>query len=174
MDTKELNTAVGTGISRRQLLGMAGVAGAGIVLAGTLGGCGSNNNLNIDTDYLPLGSVVKIKGDENNSIYRMIVCRRPIASKIKNSDGQWESASDKPIYDYGGIIWTIGFVSDLSDHTYTGEVVMFQRSDIEEVKFVGWQDDQEKEANKALTEGMNTTKTSPELLYDLGQKLLTK
>ena len=45
MDTKELNTTVEAGISRRQLLGMAGVAGAGIVLAGTLGGCGSNKTI---------------------------------------------------------------------------------------------------------------------------------
>ena len=166
-------TTANSGFSRRQFIGMGAMAGAGVVLASALSGC-SSNDLNLDTDYLPMGSVVKIAGDEEKSLYRMIIARRPIVSKYKDENGEWHSMADKPIFDYAGLIWTIGPVSDLSDHLLTGEIVCFQRSDITEVAFVGWQNDQEKEANAALSAGMNTTKTSPELLYDLGQKLLTK
>lgn len=173
--TNELAVREKTGVSRRQFIGLASLAGAGVVLAGSLTGCASDNKLNLDTDYLPLGSVVKISGDAENSAYRMIVARRPIVSKYyDNTTKSWKSAADKPIYDYAGLTWPLGFISDLSDHAYTSELVLFQHSEITEVPFVGWQNDQEKDANKALSAAMNSTKTSPEILYDLGQSLLSK
>jgi len=80
-------------------------------------------------EFYPLGTVVRLKGDEG---YLMITGR--------------VTGTEDTLYDYSGVIFPIGVQG--SDYYF------FDADDIEEVSFVGFQDAREIAFNKSLVEGI--------------------
>ena len=80
-------------------------------------------------DFYPLGTVVRLKSDEG---YLMIVGRVV-------SDGEG-------LYDYAGCIFPLGVQGE--------EYFMFDNEDIEEVTFVGYQDERELVFRRALMDSL--------------------
>jgi len=80
-------------------------------------------------EFYPLGTVVRLKGDEG---YLMIT-------------GRVTGTGDQ-LFDYSGVIFPIGVQGQ--------EYYFFDADDIEEVTFIGFQDAREIAFNKALVEGI--------------------
>lgn len=155
-------------MGRRTFLKAAAAGAAGIVAAGTLVGCSGGQDIDPAKDWLPLGSVVRLTSGEGTDICYMIATRRPRASRTTVQDRDVEL--DKGAYDYAGIVWPIGFLSDLSEHAYTGELMGFRKDMISEVLFVGYQDDLEERA-KGLLDSASDGQVADEILSDLYNEL---
>ena len=85
-----------------------------------------------ESKYLPLGSIVKLKGGE----LKVMV----ISYLIFPKKGQ-----KKKVFDYGGCIYPTGVID--TDH-----MIGFNHDDIENVCFLGFKDEEQERMNKALLE----------------------
>lgn len=155
-------------IERRTLLKAAaiGVAGAaGAAALGSLTGCsGSSSDLDPQEDWLPLGTVVQTTDCVDTDVKYMIVARKPRISAVTVND---KSVSvDAGMYDYAVAVWPIGFLSDLSQKAYTGELKAIKKESISEVLFVGYQDDMESQASSLLDDADDSA-VADEILSDM-------
>lgn len=112
------------------------------VIIAVLAGCSKeevpkDNMENYDLEYysqkdifLPLGSVVKV---EDGTVFMIIGYCKSITNQGTH------------VFDYQGVYYPEG---DLSD----GQVYLFDKSDIKELKFVGYDTDESKEFIKSLVE----------------------
>lgn len=110
-----------------------------------------NNNVNID--FLPVGSVVIIKGN----IRKMMVIARGVMTKI---EGQML------FFDYGAVLYPDGLIND--------KIIYFNHQDIHSVVFKGFEDDDEKLMKENINDWIkksNITKGNP---YDINTKLQNK
>lgn len=96
--------------------------------------------------YLPIGSVVMLKGGEKKVM---------IVSYLIFSTGK---SKTKTMYDYGGCVYPEGIIDSRVG-------VGFNHSDIAEILHVGYEDDEEKEMSKLLKE--NAEKVKEEYLKTL-------
>ena len=85
---------------------------------------------------LPIGSVVLLKGGTK----RVMVIG--FAPKVANTEGKNQKYD---IWDYSGCIYPEGLLS-------SDQILVFDHSQISEVFSVGYEDDEEKEFKKNLTE----------------------
>jgi len=92
----------------------------------------TENNDNI----LPIGSVVLLKGGTKKV---MIIGFYP------NAEFEDEGGEKKALWDYSGCIYPEGLLS-------SEEILVFDHSQIVEVFYLGFKDDEEKEFNKKLIE----------------------
>lgn len=84
-------------------------------------------------DFLPLGSVVKIRG----SLRKTMIIARGLMTII----------GEKALFfDYGGVIYPEGLVGD--------QLLYFNHEDIEEVIFKGYEDEENKQVLKNLDNWM--------------------
>ena len=95
-----------------------------------------------DNYLLPIGSVVLLKG----GVKKVMVIG--FAPKIANVEEKRED-----IWDYSGCVYPEGLLA-------SDQVLVFDHSQIVEVINIGYQDDEEKEFKKKLTEYMNENKKS--------------
>lgn len=154
-------------IERRTLLkaaaiGVAGVAGA--TALGTLTGCSSGNGLDPQEDWLPLGTVVQTTDCVDTDVKYMIVARKPKISAVTVNDKS--VTVDAGMYDYAVAVWPIGFLSDLSQKAYTGELKAIKKESISEVLFLGYQDTMEDRASELLGNADDAA-TADEILSDI-------
>ena len=92
------------------------------------------------TNYIPLGSVVYLKG----GIKKLLIVARAI--KVNNNGNQY-------FFDYGGVLYPEGITGD--------QMAYFNHEDVGSVFFRGCDD----EENKGMTEAINKYVTSqPDLL----------
>ena len=92
------------------------------------------------TDYVPLGSVVYLKG----GIKKLLVVARAI--NVANDGKQF-------FFDYGGVLYPEGITGD--------QMAYFNHDDVESVFFRGCDD----EENKGMTEAINRfVESHPEIL----------
>ena len=89
--------------------------------------------------FLPLGSIVKLKGSNS----KVMITGFAVISKITGSE----------VYDYTGCIYPDGFVS-------YDTALMFNHSQIEEVYYKGFESDESREFNKNLLESYDDIKNS--------------
>ena len=103
---------------------------------------GAGVNVNVEElEYLPVGSVVRLEGGKVNVV---IVARALI---VNDAYGQ-------PVYfDYGAFIYPHGLVD--------GNMAYFQRDTIEEVLFVGYIDEDEKQIVQQLIQFEEANKDIP-------------
>lgn len=78
--------------------------------------------------FLPLGSVVRLKGAER----RVMICGRL----------QQDAATDA-LYDYSACLYPMGFLG-------ADQMILFNAGDIEEVTFIGSQDEEELKFRKYM------------------------
>lgn len=153
-------------IERRTLLKAAAMGATGLALAPALGaltGC-SGNDLDPQTDWLPLGTVIKTKDSADTDLEFMIVARKPrISSMILNGK---TTNLDAGAIDYACVLWPVGFLSDLSQKTYTGELKVITKEEISEVLYPGYQDDLESQASN-LYDAAEDSSTADEVLSDI-------
>lgn len=88
---------------------------------------------------LPIGSVVLLKGGTKKT---MIIGFAP--KVISEEDGKQR----EDVWDYSGCIYPEGLLS-------SDQVLVFDHTQISEIVNVGYQDDEEKEFKKKLTEFLN-------------------
>lgn len=83
--------------------------------------------------YLPVGSVVLLKGDTKKMM---------IIGFCTSSD------DDQKQYDYSGCMYPEGLIS-------SDEIYLFDHDQIGEINFIGYETDEEKEFKKNLIEALN-------------------
>lgn len=143
------------GVTRRAAIGMAAAGAAAAALG--LAGCTLPWDKGGDqhSGYLPLGSVVMTSELAEAGIKLMIVSRRPLSDLP-------EGRTDP--YDYAGMLWPIGRISNVSEPAWKGEIHLFDEEDIAEVLFKGYVDEDEERARTLLNAA--TTGTSAYILSD--------
>lgn len=99
--------------------------------------------------FLPLGTVVKLKG----SIRKVIVVARGLLTIVDN----------KAMYfDYGGALYPEGILGD--------QIMYFNHDGIEEIVFKGYENDEDKEMVKKLQEWMEHSDAEKGSPYDINKK----
>ena len=121
--------------------------------------------------YLPLGSVVTLKGSEDLDLRFMIVSRRPDVTSVANDDGT-RSAIDF-VYDYAGVQWPLGFVTDLTLQAQGAECIAFNREDIVRIDFVGCTAGREAEAAEMLNAAYGTMDTCATVLMPMQSDIVS-
>ena len=161
-----------TSLTRRAALGV-GAVGAATLLAGCTSGSNKASSSSatsssssvpsksfeeLTSTYLPLGSVVQLKGFADHVAF-VIVARRPAV----------DSEDEGYVPDYAGVFYPFGFFSFTKERQedLESEVIIFDTSDIEAVLHIGMQDPMEKEAVAELEQGKGTDQTSATLLLPL-------
>lgn len=153
-------------ITRRQVLAGAGVLAAGAMLTG-LAGCSGKPDWDGES-YLPIGSVVKLKGFEESQLSHVVIARRPKLSTAYSYDDSGNATQTKVdgIYDYGMLRWPFGVMSDFSTGPGKTDVLFISGDQIAEVLFMGYVDDAEKTAEQTLANARSTGENGPDALYD--------
>lgn len=100
-------------------------------------------------DFLPLGSVVKIRG----SIRKTIIVARGLMSIV----------NEQPyFFDYGGAVYPEGIVGD--------QILYFNHCDIEEVIFKGYENEENTEIVKNLHRWMEASDAEKGNPYEINKK----
>lgn len=100
-------------------------------------------------DFLPLGSVIKLRG----GIRKVIIVSRGLMTII----------GDRALYfDYGGAIYPEGIIGD--------QIMYFNHVDIEEVVFEGYEDGENKEMVKQLQNWMEKSDAEKGNPYEINKK----
>lgn len=100
-------------------------------------------------DFLPLGSIVKIRGSHRKSLI--------IARGLMTVIGE-----EALFFDYGGAIYPEGLVGD--------QVLYFNHCDIEEVIFKGYENEENTEVLKNLAFWMENTDVIKGNPYEINKK----
>lgn len=143
-------------ITRRTAVSALALGAAGLALSG----CSAKKqeeqpkdpreNFDYTTNYLPMGSVVRLKTTPP-TISSMVISRKPYASAIPSDNEEGEVVPDH-VYDYLGVYFPFGIVTDLAkSRADTGEMFFFDTEDIDQVLFVGYIDEIETEAEQELS-----------------------
>lgn len=152
-------------ITRRGALALGAMAAAGAAF--TLAGCSSDAqpggegfvDYDLEGKVLPLGSVVVLDDGREPEIERLIIARRPVYIQ------------DEHIYDYAGVVWPIGIISDISSEPFPNEIHLFDAGAIKGVRFVGYQGALESEAAARLQESASQDDSSLESLLPLAMEM---
>lgn len=100
-------------------------------------------------DFLPLGSVIKLKG----GIRKAIIVSRGLMTIV----------GDRALYfDYGGALYPEGIVGD--------QIMYFNHVDIEEVVFTGYENEENKEMVKQLQNWMEKSDAEKGNPYEINKK----
>ena len=91
--------------------------------------------------FLPIGSVVLLKGGE-----KKVMITGFCSSAIEDTS---------KVYDYTGCVYPEGYLD-------FEQICLFDHEQIDKVFFVGYQDDEEKEFKKILTEMLDDYESEPE------------
>lgn len=164
-------------ISRRSALIAAGLGVASLASA-SLTGCAQAKDLQSQLggqkewdgkSYLPMGSVVKLRGDKYDMEY-VVITRRPKSSKVGffNEDGTMTYKPTEAIFDYEVMCWPAGRVSDCAviPHKPTDAKVIYA-DHISEVLFMGYEDEREKEAQELLASAKESGISGPDALESM-------
>lgn len=153
-------------MTRRQAIGIgaAGALGAMLTLAGCSAGEGAHQDEGyVDFDFvddiLPLGSVVVLDDGTDPEVARLIIARRPVYLQ------------DDHIYDYAGIVWPIGLMSDVAGAPLENEIHLFDSEAIKGVKFVGYAAPLENTAAAELAAANESDETALEALLPLAMEM---
>ena len=92
-------------------------------------------------NFLPIGSIVQLKGAE----YRVMVCGRIV-----------RKADDEKIYDYAACQYPQGLTE--------AALIFFDRSEIEETYFIGFQDPEELYFRREVLDKLDANSESAETL----------
>lgn len=153
-------------LTRRQVL----AAGAGAVLASALActGCAGKEEesegpmqeaFDLESAYLPLGSVVTLDDGCDPAVERIVIARRPVYL-----------VSDE-VYDYAAVVWPIGFISDVSGSPLENEVHLFNADAIKEIRHVGYSGSLEQEASRRLKESEGSDGSALEALLPMAMQM---
>lgn len=158
------------------------VAAATVGAVGALAGCSSEDQsgaqegqdgpFDVLNEYLPLGSIVTLKGSEEYDVRFMIVSRRPNVASIDNGDGSRSELGY--VYDYAGVQWPLGFITDLSQQAQGAECLGFNREDVARIDFLGCQDGREEEAKGLLNDAYGTMDSCETVLLPMQQDIVSK
>lgn len=152
-------------ITRRDALALGAIAAAGAAMA--LSGCSGDSSLDdegyvefdLENDVLPLGSVVVLDDGREPEIERLIIARRPVYIQ------------DEHVYDYAGVVWPIGIISDISSKPFPNEIHLFDAKAIKGVRFIGYQGVLESEATTRLKAAASQEESSLESLLPLAMEM---
>lgn len=150
-------------ISRRRALalGVAGAAGMALGLCGC--GAGEEDTGFVEFDLkegvLPLGSVVILDDGTEPEVSRLIIARQPVCLQ------------EDHVYEYAGVVWPLGIISDISGSPFSNEVHLFDSEAIKGVRFVGMQDDAEAEAAARLADSSSRGGNSLDALLPLALEM---
>lgn len=153
-------------LTRRQVL----AAGAGATLAAALActGCAGKDGggeeptqsaFDLESDYLPLGSVVTLDDGCDPAIERIIIARRPVY------------LASEEVYDYAAVVWPIGFISDVGGSPLENEVHLFNSDAISEIRHVGYSGSLEQEASRSLKESEGSEGSALEALLPMAMQM---
>lgn len=153
-------------ITRRQAIGF-GAAGA-LSAALALASCSTGEDAHLDEGYvefdatediLPLGSVVVLDDGTDPEVARLVIARRPVYLQ------------DDHVYDYAGIVWPIGLISDVAGSPLENEIHLFDAEAIKGVKFVGYAGPLETTAASELAAASEADETALEALLPLAMEM---
>lgn len=152
-------------ITRRDALALGAVAAAGAALA--LTGCSTGSStddtgfveFDLESEVLPLGSVVVLDDAREPEIARLIIARRPVYIQ------------DEHVYDYAGVVWPIGIISDISGEPFPNEIHLFDAKAIKGVRFIGYEGALESEAAARLKDSAVQDESSLESLLPLAMEM---
>lgn len=130
-----------------------------------------NGGFDVLGRHLPLGSVVTLRGSEEMDLKFMVVSRRPNVTTVGNDDGTRSALGY--VYDYAGVQWPLGFVTDLTLQAQGAECLGFNREDISRIDFVGCEDGREQEARALLDEAYGTMETCASVLLPMQQDIVS-
>lgn len=97
----------------------------------------SKRNQEAPPEFLPIGSVVIVKG----SVKKVVVIARGMLSQVEDR---------KKYFDYGACLYPEGIISD--------SILYFQKEDVEEVIYRGYEDEDEVRMGRNLIEGVKRLK----------------
>ena len=126
-------------------------------------------------EYLPLGSVVKVDTEiqKNPDINLMIVARCPWRTGFIDQNHDLQDVGELyETHDYAAVIHPLGFLSDFSKNDQYQETFFFDREDIKEVLFLGYQNDAETQAARTLKEHMGEDELGINVLNDFGLAMI--
>ena len=153
-------------MTRRQAIGIGAAGALGAMLA--LAGCNAEVDAQqeegyVDFDFaddiLPLGSVVVLDDGTNPEVARLIIARRPVYLQ------------DDHVYDYAGIVWPVGIISDEAGAPLENEIHLFDAEAIKGVKFVGYTGPLETTAVSELAAASEADETVLEALLPLAVEM---
>ena len=153
-------------MTRRQAVGLGAAGALGAALA--LAGCSSGEGTRLDEGYvefdatediLPLGSVVVLDDGTDPEVARLIIARSPVYLQ------------DDHVYDYAGIVWPIGIISDVAGAPLENEIHLFDAEAIKGVKFVGYAGPLETTAAAELAAASEAGATALEALLPLAVEM---
>lgn len=133
----------------------------------TLGlcGCGTGEEdtgfveFDLKEGVLPLGSVVILDDGTEPEVSRLIIARQPVCLQ------------EDHVYEYAGVVWPLGIISDISGSPFPNEVHLFDSEAIKGVRFVGMQDDAEAEAAARLADSSSRGGNSLDALLPLALEM---
>lgn len=152
-------------ITRRDALALGAMAAAGAAIA--LTGCSTDSltddegfvEFDLEGEILPLGSVVVLDDGREPEVARLIIARRPVY------------VQDEHVYDYAGVVWPIGIISDISSEPFPNEIHLFDAKAIKGVRFIGYQGSLESEAATRLKDSATQDESSLESLLPLAMEM---
>lgn len=154
-------------LTRRQML----AAGAGATLAAALActGCAARKEermeesgqeaFDLESAYLPLGSVVTLDDGCDPAVERIVIARRPVY------------LGSEEVYDYAAVVWPIGFISDVGGSPLENEVHLFNSDAISEIRHVGYSGSLEQEASRRLKESEGSEGSALEALLPMAMQM---
>ena len=151
--------------TRRNALSLGAVAAASAAFA--LTGCSTEAPTNdagfvefdLESGVLPLGSVVVLDDGCEPEIARLIIARRPVYIQ------------DEHVYDYAGVVWPIGIISDIAGEPFPNEIHLFDAKAIKGVRFVGYEGALEADAAARLKDSAAQDESSLESLLPLAMEM---
>lgn len=114
----------------------------------------------LESSYLPLGSVVVLDDGLDPEVKRIVTARRP----------QWGGDAGK-VYDYAAYTWPLGQVGDVGAAPLDNEVVVFDADAVKGVVFAGYAEGLEKTAAESLAKAKQSGSTGSSALLPLAQTL---
>ncbi len=157
------------GITRREALGLgaASAIGAALALSGCSAGTGEQSpeqgesyvDFDLEGEMLPLGSVVVLDDGCDSEVDRLVVARRPVCLQ------------EDHVYDYAGIVWPIGFISDVSGAPLENEVHLFDSAAVKGVRFLGYAGPLENTAASELKDARAAGESALEALLPLAAEM---
>lgn len=153
-------------MTRRQAIGLGAAGALGAALA--LAGCSPRSDepqedgfvdFDVLEDILPLGSVVVLDDGTNPEVARLVIARQPVYLQ------------DDHVYDYAGIVWPIGLLSDVAGAPLENEIHLFDAEAIKGVRFVGYSGPLETTAAAELAAASEADQTALEALLPLAMEM---
>ncbi len=132
-------------MTRRQAIGIGAAGALGAMLA--LAGCSAGEDAHQDEGYLDFNFADDIL---------------PLGSVV---------VLDDHIYDYAGIVWPIGLISDVASAPLENEIHLFDAEAIKGVKFIGYAAPLEATAAAELAAAGESDETALEALLPLAMEM---